>query len=288
MAQVRSRGWCFTINNYTIEDITKCEQCVCKYITYGREVGESGTPHLQGFIYFDNAKTLAAVKNCFHPTAHLEKQRGTTAQAIEYCHKEDENPYERGTKPMTQQEKGDAGKQSIEERWALAKEGKFEELPPEMIKTYEYIYRKSVEIADRNVLDNLWICGPSGCGKSKFVRDTYPLFYSKGMNKWWDGYNHEPVVCLDDFDPKHGEYLDYYLKIWADHYSFNAEVKGGMLRIRPVTVVVTSQYSIEACFKDPEAVAAVKRRFKVKRWEPMFNSFVDVENVPVVPRPLMY
>lgn len=288
MAQSRSRGYCFTINNYSEEDIAICNNVICKYLTYGKEVGESGTPHLQGVIYFDNAKTLAAVKRCFHPTAHLENMRGTLAQAIEYCHKEDQTPYERGTRPMTQAEKGEAGKQSIEERWALAKEGKFEELPPEMIKHYEYIHRKYVEVEDRNELDNVWICGPSGCGKSQLVRNNYPLFYSKGMNKWWDGYNHEPVVLLDDFDPKHGEYLDYFLKIWADHYAFNAEVKGGMLRIRPKTVVVTSQYNIEACFKDPEAVAAIKRRFKIKRWSTLFNDFVDVESVPVVDRPLMY
>ena len=52
------------------------------------------------------------------------------------------------------------------------------------------------------------------------------------MNKWWDGYAGEEVVVLDDFDPRHAEHLSYYLKIWADHYAFNAEVKGGMIRVR--------------------------------------------------------
>ena len=84
------------------------------------------------------------------------------------------------------------------------------------------------------------------------------------MSKWWDGYSNEDVVVLDDFDPNHGKYLGYYLKIWADHYVFNAEVKGGMLRIRPKVLIVTSQYRLEACFEEPETVSAISRRFQTK------------------------
>ena len=48
--------------------------------------------------------------------------------------------------------------------------------------------------------------------ESRWVRDTYQVFYTKPMNKWWDGYAGEEVVVLDDFDPRHAEHLSYYLK----------------------------------------------------------------------------
>ena len=83
------------------------------------------------------------------------------------------------------------------------------------------------------------------------------------MNKWWDGYDGEDVIVLDDFAPEHGKYLGYFLKIWADHYVFNAEVKGGMLKIRPKHIIITSQYSLHDCFEERETVLALNRRFGI-------------------------
>ena len=54
------------------------------------------------------------------------------------------------------------------ERWDLAKKGRFEDLPPERIKTYEYIRWKY-----QDDLHNIWIFGPSGAWKSRLVRDNY-------------------------------------------------------------------------------------------------------------------
>lgn len=257
-----SRGWVFTLNNYSEEEEVRALALPeeVKYGVIGKEVGESGTPHFQGYIYFKTEKSLKQVREIFD-RAHWEISKGSIDEASDYC-KKDGDFFEFGDKPMSNKRKGDAGKQSIEERWDLAKRGKFEELPPEMIKTYEYIYRKSIVVEDRDELDNVWIWGPSGCGKSRYVRDNHEVFYTKGMNKWWDGYNGEEIVLLDDFDPKHGEFLGYFLKIWADHYAFNAEVKGGMLKIRPKKIIVTSQYPIESCFKEQEEIDAINRRFK--------------------------
>lgn len=96
----RSRGWCFTINNYTENDEKEIASWDAQYVIYGREVGENGTPHLQGYVFYKTLKTLKAMKKV-HSTAHWEKQFGTCEQAIDYCKKEETSPYERGKPPVT-------------------------------------------------------------------------------------------------------------------------------------------------------------------------------------------
>lgn len=272
----RVRGWVFTINNPTDED----EHWVfnlfnySSYVVAGRETAPTtGTKHLQGFVYFANQRTFKGVQQLLPHGAHIEpkSERSTFKQCSDYC-KKDNDFFEAGILPMDQQAKGEKGKADARERWELAKKGDFESLPPEHYQRYRAIYAQFRLVVDRNELDNLWIQGRSGCGKSRLVRDTYGPgtelggelgFYSKPMSKWWDGYCEEETVLLDDFDPRHAEFLSYYLKIWSDHYAFNAEVKCGMTKIRPKRIIVTSQYSIEQCFQEPQTVEAINRRFKV-------------------------
>lgn len=87
-ANGRARGWVFTINNYTAATTPTAETLNgAIWCCFGREVGENGTPHLQGVVYFENAKTLTAVRVLL-PGAHLEVKRGTFVQAMDYCKKD--------------------------------------------------------------------------------------------------------------------------------------------------------------------------------------------------------
>ena len=137
------------------------------------------TPHLQGYIYFEHQTALPKCKRLL-PRAHLEPQRGTISQAINYCHK-DKDFYEFGNRPETPEEKGKRGREGIEQRWKLAKEGRFEELPPEHFKIYKAIYLEYKPKPKKleGELLNEWIWGPPGSGKSTLAEKENPIFYEK-------------------------------------------------------------------------------------------------------------
>jgi hypothetical protein len=82
----KSRRWCFTVNNHTPEDECLMQTLPCKYLVYGNEVGESNTPHMQGFTIFEGTKTMVAMKK-IHPTCHWEITKKTSETASNYCKK---------------------------------------------------------------------------------------------------------------------------------------------------------------------------------------------------------
>lgn len=82
----KSRGYTFTLNNYTEDDVKSIKLFPCEYL-FQEETGASGTRHLQGMLYFRNAVTFNSVKGRM-PTAHIEKMKSKIA-SIKYCSKED-------------------------------------------------------------------------------------------------------------------------------------------------------------------------------------------------------
>lgn len=87
----RSRGFTFTCNNYTDDDIAYAMnlEYEADYTIIAFEVGESGTPHLQGYTYFKNPRQFKAVTKLL-PKFHIEQQKGTKIEALTYCMKDGE------------------------------------------------------------------------------------------------------------------------------------------------------------------------------------------------------
>ena len=85
-----ARNWCFTLNNYTDSEIDKILKTDhYNYIIFGKEVGDEGTIHLQGYIQFKKQMQLVSIKKIsVFERAHLEKARGTPKPNIDYCSKD--------------------------------------------------------------------------------------------------------------------------------------------------------------------------------------------------------
>lgn len=283
--RTRAKHWAgCTINNYTLEDIACFEKAKlhATYFVYGREKGENGVPHLQFMISFEQQLSLTAVSKMF-PKAHLEvkSRKSTFKQASDYCKKE-KNFTEWGTLPLDQQVAGGiATKNKFEDTKAKAKSGNIEDIDAEhYIKYYNTIKKIALDNkatpADLTWLEgqqpNYWIVGPTRTGKSWKGRElTGPGRYLKNAaNKWWDKYNGEENVLIEDLDKIHS-YQGFYLKIWADKYAFPVEIKQSGDLIRPKMIVVTSNYNIEEIFTDPSTYLPLKERFKIitltKRWD---------------------
>lgn len=221
----------------------------------------TGAKHWQLFISFKRAVRLAAIKKLFGSRIHAEPSRSKSAE--EYVFKDETSVegtrFELGSKPLKRNSKTD---------WALVKEcakcGNLEEIPDDIyIKYYNVLKRiamdNMIKPVDLTSCAGIWIYGPPGVGKSHYVRQHYgESLYLKAQNKWWDGYQGERNVLLDDFDCK---VLGHYIKIWADKYTFIGECKGSSIQIRPQNFIITSNYTPEQIWDDEMLIQAIKRRF---------------------------
>lgn len=74
-----AKAWTFTLNNYEQDDIDKLEawtnQKPKRYVIFGKEVGQQGTPHLQGYLVAEKRLYLTGMKK-INPKCHWEVARG--------------------------------------------------------------------------------------------------------------------------------------------------------------------------------------------------------------------
>jgi len=232
-----------------------------KYLIYGKELGANLTPHLQGFVILDKKVRLGGVKK-LHPRAHWEVTKGTSDQAADYC-KKDGDYYESGVLNVQ-------GKRTDLE--AVADEIKNGTDMRTIAETYPVQYMKYgrgmkdlalilTEPYEHHTTRGIWIHGPPGTGKSHAARQFSDSFFLKSQSKWFDGYNGEEVIVLDDLDTN---VLGHYLKIWTDKWACTGETKGGTIPLRHKLFVVTTNYTIEKLWaEDPVMAEALKRRFKI-------------------------
>lgn len=271
----KHRVFTFTRNNPG--DAHHAEDTVdCKYMVYGKEVGELGTPHRQGTIQFKWQKTEKAARKILIG-CHVEICKDLFA-SIAYC-KKDGDFVERGVAPVPPKEKGKKVGEKRKKDWqAIVEAGKAGPDAWDKLPYQDYVQHKgflereysrtlkarrfdTLTHADKDT-PNIWCYGPTGTGKSREYREKYPDAFIKKCNKWWDGYTDEETVLIEDVDVKH-DVLGHHFKIWGDRYDFPVEIKGGAAVIRPKRIIVTSNYHPSDIWMDENTIGPIKRRFKI-------------------------
>lgn len=271
--QMKSRAWCFTLNNYTEEEakeVSLWHPSKATWLIVGYEIGEENkVPHLQGCVKWKSQRTLSACRKEISGRCHWEIKKGTYEQNVEYCSKGGDWK-EYGDRPLDPKEKGAKEKRKWDEVALLARAGKMDEIcelhPDIYVRSYATLkkIRKDNQELPECLEGNCgyWIYGPPGTGKSHYALERWPDLYRKGTNKWFQSYTGQETVLMEEIE-KDASYMGHFLKLWMDKTPFAAEDKHGGLLIRPKRVVVTSNYSIEEVFEDEMVAAAIRRRCKV-------------------------
>lgn len=253
----RSRNWTYTLNNYCDEDIALVRGLVTTYHVCGREVGDSGTPHLQGYIELEMQTTLSALKKKL-PKAHLEVAKGNADQNKAYCTKEKDVLLETG-KPKRQGKRTDID--AVRENLA---DGANMRAVVETARSLQSIRMAEIyltyheEKRDWKPLVK-WYHGATGTGKTKQAyADSVDPFICGETNKWWQGYDKHEHVIIDDFRK---DFIKFHelLKL-LDRYAYLVECKGGSRQLLAKQIIITSPYHPKQVYDGREDIQQLIRR----------------------------
>lgn len=286
----RSRGWAYTVFNYTADELAGLASRIADYHVYAEEVcPTTGRSHIQGYIYFKDAKAgSACIKYIGIDGVHIEPQgKYSSPQANrEYII----GPYQKGdkSKPFNPnaveigQVPVKGARNDLESFRDAIKNGMTRREAYDdyvhMMASYPKMYN---DLRSFYLEDKAWamyeagekpeinvICGPTAVGKTrgvfeKYKRNVYKLEMGDGSNgsTFWNGYDGQDIILIDDF---YGQLkLDYLLRI-LDRYPQQFNTKGGFTWRVATKIFITSNEKPENWYKgvqNKDVKAALYRRF---------------------------
>jgi hypothetical protein len=191
------------------------------FVTGQRELSRTGTEHFQFLVYLKRDQRLSYMK-AIHPTIHWEPVKNL-ARCYEYVHKEESRmstfpDFGAVPKSLTTGYNGHGGREKSEPLKVINLITKsFEELAQDMsagaynsaVRARQHymnqVNQKNVRPTKNIPCRGQVYYGESGVGKSTGVRLKYweKGFFVKHPNQWWNGYNRQRIIILDDLQPSH-------------------------------------------------------------------------------------
>lgn len=104
-------------------------------------------------------------------------------------------------------------------------------------------------------------------GRSSLEGDFSKIYFKNAQNKWFDGYNGQPILFIDELPIEAAKWNINYVKQWTDSIPYFPEVKGSRCPAQWTTVIVTCQHSIRDYFNglpEPDIQAVIARFLQIQ------------------------
>jgi len=251
------RNFVFTLNNYHERDIPiLLADPRFTYIVFGIEVGAEGTPHLQGYGELRKPTRFDTVRRFY--AWHIEWRNGTQEQAIAYCKKD--GMFQESGLPRNQGDRGDLDK------------ARRDALDGGMRRVTQYGNAQQIRVAEKYLMYNeeprggratvYWYWGKSGTGKTERAYREVNLddLYVKNTDtKWFDGYDGQEDVILDDFRDNWMSFTT--LMALLNSREVRTEYKGGTRQFKAINIWITCPFHPEVLYpEDREEMWQLIRR----------------------------
>lgn len=271
---VKGKYWCFTLNNPPA-DFEFPQHPKLTYYVFQTEAGENGTVHIQGYVEFSTRVSLRQLSNLL-PRAHWERRQGTAEQAAAYCRKTDtqvSSPIEWGNMSRPQQGRRTDLDTLARDVFSGVSVDELRHRYPghalryrsAIVATRNDIQRSTFSRVVRHGIRTVVLWGAPGTGKTRSVYDHFGLDRVFTLNTatngalWFDGYESEPVLLIDDF--RGWIRFQEVLKI-CDIYPYRCSVKGSFIYAAWKVVVFTSNHHYSEWWKEEanHCIEAFERR----------------------------
>ncbi len=284
----RIRNFCFTLNNPEPIEIEFWEHLCNRqrlrdrhhvtYVVFQTERGPTttnnigidvlGTLHYQGYVELSRAIRLPRLKTIFGDRLHIEQRRGTQAQAIAYCKKE-----ETRVQGANSGEGGEAkklGKDKLKVVAELIKlgndlEGLQHDYPCTFIRNGASIRSYALRLkGQRHKAPIVHIVyGKTGTGKTHWIENKWPDAYWVPMPRnggwWWPNYTGQKVAFFDEFA---NQWKYHEMLRLLDRYPFDIQEKGGNSNMISEILVFTSNIDPMNWYSGVQDKTALHRRFR--------------------------
>jgi len=218
-----------------------------RYMILGEEIcPKTGKIHWQGYLEFYKPIRMTGVKNCFNDkTIHLGIRFKSRENARDYCKKD--NKFEESGYWIS----GQGHRSDLFDVVEDLKNGKkisdiIEENPQIYCQYRNGLKDIAAHYSQKRVpktrpVEVILLTGPTRCGKTRMAMAEKPFKMEGYKLKWWDGYDEEKCILIDDYN--NDVNINVMLNL-LDIYPLKLETKGSHTHAHWNKVYITTNLKL--------------------------------------------